>query len=58
MMKMVFSALKGAAGLALAAFLVLVAWGVYTALDSATSSYGALAESGVAEVQAEIQRIA
>lgn len=53
---MVFSALKGVIGLALAAFLVLVIFGVYTALDSATSSYSA--EVDAAEVQAEIQRVA
>ena len=57
-MTMFFSALKGVIGLALAAFLVLVAWGVYTALDSATSSYSFLAESGVSQVQAEIQQVA
>ncbi|WP_180953125.1 hypothetical protein [Eggerthella timonensis] len=57
-MTMLISILKGMLGLALAAFLVLVAFGVYTALDSATSSYSVLAETSVAEVQAEIQRIA
>lgn len=57
-MTMLISILKGMLGLALAAFLVLVAFGVYTALDSATSSYSVLAEASVAEVQAEIQRVA
>lgn len=54
-MKMVFSALKGVLGLVFAAFLVLVVCGVYTALDSATSSYGVLGDASVAEAQAEIQ---
>lgn len=57
-MTMFFSALKGVIGLALAAFLVLVAWGVCTALDSATSAYGGLAEAAVVEVQAEIRQSA
>lgn len=57
-MEIVFSALKGLIGLALAAILVMVAWGVYTALDSATSAYGGLAEAAVVEVHAEIRQSA
>lgn len=58
MTTMLISILKGVLGLALAAFLVIVVFGVYTALDAATSSYSVLAEASVAEVQAEIQRVA
>lgn len=53
-MKTAFSILKGMLGLALVAMLSLVAWGVYTALDSATSAYSVLAEADAAGVQAEI----
>ena len=39
-MKAFLRLVVGLVGLALVAYLVMVAWGVYTALDSATTFYG------------------